>query len=86
MRLHVNIIMYVAINASHVNIIMLYVDEVYLACRGQNFATILRRVNSIDLILLSLMRSVSPRNDSPYVTIIGIWRENVIFINFSKEL
>ena len=32
--LHVNI------NKSHVNIIMLHVDIIYLACRGQKYATI----------------------------------------------
>ena len=38
---HVNIIMlHVDINKSHVNIIMLHVDIIYLACRGQKYATI----------------------------------------------
>ena len=40
-NLHVNIIMlHVNINKSHVNIIMLHVDIIYLACRGQKYATI----------------------------------------------
>ena len=38
---HVNIIMlHVDMNKSHVNIIMLHVDIIYLACRGQKYATI----------------------------------------------
>ena len=41
--LHVNIIMlHVDINKSHVNIIMLHVDIIYLACRGQKYATIVK--------------------------------------------
>ena len=38
---HVNIIMvHVDITKSHVNKIMLHVDIIYLACRGQKYATI----------------------------------------------
>ena len=32
--------LHVDINKSHVNIIMLHVDIIYLACRGQKYATI----------------------------------------------
>ena len=40
-NVHVNIIMlHVDINKSHVNIIMLHVDIIYLAFRGQKYATI----------------------------------------------
>ena len=40
-NVHVNIfMMHVDINKSHVNIIMLHVDIIYLACRGQKYATI----------------------------------------------
>ena len=46
-NVHVNIIMlHVDINKSHVNIIMLHIDIIYLACRGQKYATI--RTNSVD--------------------------------------
>ena len=39
--MHFNIIMvHVDINKSHVNLIMLHVDIIYLACRGQKYATI----------------------------------------------
>ena len=38
--------LHVDINKSHVNIIMLHVDIIYLACRGQKYATI--RTNSVD--------------------------------------
>ena len=38
---HVHIIMlHVDINESHVHIIMLHVDIIYLACKGQKYATI----------------------------------------------
>ena len=40
-NLHVNIIiLHVDINKLHVNIIMLHVDIIYLASRGQKYATI----------------------------------------------
>ena len=40
-NVHVNIIMVlVDINNSHVNIIILHVDIIYLACKGQKYATI----------------------------------------------
>ena len=43
--LHVNIIMlHVDINKSHVNIVISHVDIIYLACRGQNYATIEHRL------------------------------------------
>ena len=32
--------LHVDINKSHVNIIMLHVDIIYLACQGQKYATI----------------------------------------------
>ena len=38
--LHINIIMLlIDTNISHVNIIILHVDIIYLACRGQKYAT-----------------------------------------------
>ena len=44
--LHVNIIMlHVDINKSHVNIDISHVDKIYLACRGQNYATIEHRLS-----------------------------------------
>ena len=45
--------LHVDINKSHVNIIMLHVDIIYLACRGQKYATIPYRLKSL-IILLSL--------------------------------
>ena len=40
--MHVNIIMvHVDINKSHVNLILLHVDIIYLASRGQKYATII---------------------------------------------
>ena len=36
----------VDINKSHVNVIMLHVDIIYLACRGQKYATIHNNENS----------------------------------------
>ena len=37
----------VDINKSHVNIIMLHVDIIYLACRGQKYATIQKTMDAI---------------------------------------
>ena len=41
--------LHVDINKSHVNIIMLHVDIIYLACRGQKYATIETRLARRDL-------------------------------------
>ena len=54
-KLHVHIIMlHVDINKLHVHIIMLHVDIIYLACRGQKYATIVLISSNSRIVLLYL--------------------------------
>ena len=78
--MHVNIIMlHVDINKSHVNIIMLHFDIIYLACRGQKYATI--GINST--IYPTILNHRSWGSCVPMVNVLTF--ENKIYLKCKKK-
>ena len=67
--------LHVDINKSHVNIIMLHVDMIYLACRGQKYATIQCLVVSFKNLDTTLYNSCNNMNVEYCNFRADLWRE-----------